>query len=282
MQIYENTLTATDELQLFCQGWEPQDQPKAVICLVHGLGEHSGRYTHVAEFLGQAGYATIAFDLRGHGKSGGPRGHAPTFEAFMSDIDQLFIEAEGRYPSTPRFLYGHSLGGLLVLNYALRRKPALLGVVATSPALHSPLMEQKLKIGMAKLLASVAPSTSMPTGLDPNTISRDPAVVQAYVQDPLVHGVATFAMAASTIKAVDYAFAHAAEFSVPLLLVHGTQDALTYPSGSQEFARLVPGDCTLKLWEGLYHETHNEPEKEQVLTYILAWLDSQLADAASH
>ncbi|MEW5870223.1 MAG: lysophospholipase [Chloroflexota bacterium] len=277
MDHFETTLTASDGLQLYCQGWEPpESQARAAICLVHGLGEHSGRYAHVADFLTQAGYAVIAADLRGHGKSGGQRGHASSFEAFMSDIDQLFAEADRRYPGLPRFLYGHSLGGLLVLNYALRRKPDLRGVVATSSALHSPLMEQKLKIGMAKLLSKVTPNTSLATGLDANTISHDPAVVEAYKQDPLVHGVATFAMTASVIQAIEYAFAHAAEFPVSLLLVHGTADKLTYSSGSQEFAKLVPAHCTLKLWEGLAHETHNEPEKEAVLGYLLGWLDSQL------
>ena len=275
---YETSWTTDDSQSLFCQGWEPEGELRAVVCLVHGLGEHSGRYTHVADFFTRARYAVITFDLRGHGKSGGVRGHSDSFEAFMKDIDLLFQEAEARHAGKPRFLYGHSLGGLLVLNYALRRKPQVVGVIATSPGLHSPLTQQKAKIAFARTAAVLLPKMSLSTGLDANTISRDPAVVQVYMEDPLVHGVTTLAMTKACLDAIPWAFQHASEFAVPLLLVHGTGDQLTYASGSQEFARLVKGDCTLKLWEGLFHETHNEPEKEQVLAYTLGWMDSQLAE----
>lgn len=277
MKTFETSWTTSDNLQLYGRGWEPETPPRALICLVHGIGEHSGRYTHVAQFLTSHGFAILTFDLRGHGKSGGQRGHAPTFESMMSDIDLLFQEADRRYPDAPRFLYGHSLGGLLVLNYALRRKPKLVGVISTSAGLRSALQEQKIKVGFAKLAASVAPSLSLPTDLDANGLSRDPAVVEAYKSDPLVHDQMTLAMARNTLQAIDWVFQHAAEFPVPLLMVHGTADPIVYASGSQEFAGLVRGECTLKLWDGLKHETHNEPEKEQVLAYTLAWLENKLS-----
>ena len=134
MQHIEFTQQAPDGIQFYFQGWQPETPPKAVVCLVHGLGEHSGRYAHVAAALNDAGYALLGFDLRGHGKSGGPRGHTPSYETLMDDIGRLLAEAAHRYPGRPQFLYGHSLGGNLVLNYALRRKPGIGGVVATSPA----------------------------------------------------------------------------------------------------------------------------------------------------
>ena len=124
MQHIEFTQQAPDGVQFYFQGWQPETPPKAVVCLVHGLGEHSGRYAHVAAALNDAGYALLGFDLRGHGKSGGPRGHTPSYETLMDDIGRLLAEAAQRYPGQPQFLYGHSLGGNLVLNYALRRKPA--------------------------------------------------------------------------------------------------------------------------------------------------------------
>ncbi len=265
-----------DGLKLYHQSWEPETKTKAVICLVHGIGEHSGRYQQVASFFVENGYALLTFDLRGHGKSAGQRGHAPSFEHLMSDIDLLLTEAGQRFPGIPLFLYGHSLGGMLVLNYVLRRTPVIMGTVSTSPALRTSVDEQTAKIFLAKILGKILPGLSLPTDLDVNMLSRDPAVVQAYQTDPLVHNQGTLALANGVFEAVPWAFAHADQFPVPLLLVHGTADQITYARGSQEFASQAKGDVTLKLWEGLYHETHNEPEKEQVLAYTLDWLNTKL------
>ena len=186
---------ARDGITLYAQEWKPEGepaaQPAAVVCLVHGIGEHSARYAHVADAFTRAGYALISFDLRGHGRSEGPRGHTPSFEMFMADIDLLLDEARRRYPGIPRFLYGHSLGGLLVLNYALRRKPDLQGVIATSPGLRTSITEQKTKILLSNVLGSTLPTLSLSTGLDATQISRDPDVVTAYLADPLVHDQAT-------------------------------------------------------------------------------------------
>lgn len=277
MEAVQFTIQAKDGLNLHAKTWPPEQPPKAVVCLVHGLGEHSGRYSHVAQALNHAGYAVLAFDLRGHGRSGGPRGHAPSSEAFLEDIDCLLETASRRYPGAPQFLYGHSLGGALVLYYTLRRKPGVAGVVSTSPGLRSPLVEQKLKVIFAKALAAILPAMTLPTGLEIELLSHDPQVVQVYKNDPLVHDKASLAMASSTIQAIEWTMKHAAEFEPPLLLVHGTEDKLTYPSGSQEFAARVGGRCTLRLWEGLYHETHNEPEKDLVIAEIIQWMDEQLS-----
>jgi alpha-beta hydrolase superfamily lysophospholipase len=270
--------TQEKKVELYAQAWEPDAPVKAAVCLVHGLGDHSGRYAYVAQFLTQGGYSVLAVDLHGHGKATGQRGHVPSSQAFLEDIDRLLQEAERRHPGKPRFLYGHSLGGLLVLFYALRRKPQLAGVISSSPGLRSPVLEQKAKIAFAKIMGSLLPSLSIPVGLDAATISRDPEVVQAYQKDPLVHDVVTLATTKYSIQIVPWTWEHAAEFSLPLLLMHGTGDRLTYHAGSQEFSRLIPGDCTLKLWDGLYHELHNEPEKDQVLNCLVAWMDDRLDD----
>ena len=133
METFEWNWKTSDGLQMYSKGWAPKGTPKAVVCLVHGLGEHIGRYEHVAAALTEKGYTLLGFDLRGHGKSAGPRGHTPSYEALMDDIAVFFGQIEARYPGLPRFSYGDSLGGSLVLNYALRRKPALRGVIATGP-----------------------------------------------------------------------------------------------------------------------------------------------------
>jgi len=277
MDTFEWNWNTSDGLQIYSKGWAPKGSPKAVVCLVHGVGEHIGRYTHVAAALAEKGYVLLGFDLRGHGKSAGRRGHTPSFEALMKDIDCFLDEAEARYPGKPRFLYGHSLGGILVLSYALRRKPALAGVISTAAGLRTALEEQKFKVLMARVLGTLLPKMTMPSGLDASTLSHDPAVVQAYITDPLVHDKMSLGFGKSVLSGITWAFEHAREFPLPLLIMHGAKDALGYPSGSQEFASLVPkAKCTWILWEGLYHEIHNEAEKAEVFKTMTDWMDKQL------
>jgi len=277
METYEWNWKTSDGLQMYSKSWAPQGKPKATICLFHGHGEHIGRYEHVAAALAEKGYALLGFDLRGHGKSAGPRGHTPSFEALMKDIDIFLEETAQHHPYLPRFLYGHSLGGILALSYTLWRKPQLAGVISTAAGLRTSLEEQKSKVMMARVLGAIIPMMAIPSGLDPSTLSRDPAVVHAYVTDPLVHDKMTLGFGKAILSAIPWAFEHANEFPLPLLIMHGTEDALGYPRGSQEFASLVPKEkCTLKLWEGFYHEIHNEPEKEQVFKVMTDWLDKHL------
>jgi alpha-beta hydrolase superfamily lysophospholipase len=266
------TKSSPDNLAFYFQGWQPDAPPAAAICLVHGLGEHTGRYMHVAAALNAAGYAVLGFDLRGHGKSGGLRGHTPAYDTLMDDIGRLLDEAAARYPVGPRFLYGHSLGGNLVLNYALRRKPAIAGVVSTSPGLRVATPPPAAQIALAKVMNRIYPAMQMPNGLALDNLARDPEVIRAYTSDPLVHNKISVRLALEMLGAGEWALAHAAEFPVPLLLVHGSADRLTSAAASQEFAARVRSDCTLKIWDGFYHETHNEPEKADVIGFMVEWL----------
>jgi len=276
MKHFELHWYTADGLQIYSQAWEPDSSIHAVVCLVHGLGEHSGRYNGLAERLNREGYVLIGFDLRGHGKSGGPRGHTPSFDAYMQDITPFLEQAARQYPHIPLFLYGHSLGGILVLNYALREKPILNGVIATGAGLRTALEKQRLKISFARTIGSIYPQLSLPSGLDQEMLSRDATIITAYRDDPLVHDRATLKMANESFQAIPWVFEHACEFpNIPLLVMHGTGDQIAYYQGSQEFANLVPGDCTLKLWDGLYHEIHNEPEKSQVFDYLITWLNEK-------
>lgn len=276
MNTREWTWKSHDGLEMYAQSWEPGENAKAVVCLVHGLGEHSGRYAHMGKAYAEAGFVLAGFDLRGHGKTIGPRGHIPSLDAAMKDIQSFCQQLEERYPGLPQFLYGHSMGGLLVLAYGTFKEHTLKGVIATGPGLRSPVLEQKFKMNLAKALGKLLPTMTIPTGLEVLFISRDSQVVQKYREDPLVHEVGTLASARMGMDAVDWAFEHAQDFSVPLLLLHGSADKLAYPHGSQEFANLVPADCTLKFWDGLYHEIHNEPEQNEVFAFAIEWMNSQL------
>lgn len=270
---------AFDGTELFAQVWEPSVvSPRAVICLVHGLGEHSGRYAHVAEAFEKEGYILFGIDHRGHGRSGGVRGHISSIEDFLKDIDLLIEKARTRYPGLPVLLYGHSLGGILVLHYGLKRRPALKGVIATSPGLHTSLEEQSLKKFMVRLLGSLMPNTALPSGLDTAGISRDAAVVEKYKQDPLVHDKITLGFGKVMLGVIAWTLEHAGEFNLPLLLLHGKSDSIAFPSGSTEVAGALKQNCTLVLWDGAYHELHNEPEKADVFKTMTMWIDARLRE----
>lgn len=279
MKTFESKFQGNDGNSFFVQGWEPDAQPKAVIALVHGLGEHTGRYAHVGKALTDAGYVLVGFDTRGHGKSGGARGHFPSLDIVMDDIHRFFQFVSQRYSHLPQFLYGHSLGGLLSLTYAIQNKGGLNGVIVTGAGLRSALQEQKAKIIMAKILGSLVPAMTIPSGLSNSGLSRDQKVVDVYAADPLVHDKTSMGFGKTALAAIDVCFAGAKDFSHPLLIMHGKADQVTYSSGSEDFAKLAGQnnkDVTLKLWDGLYHEIHNEPEQAEVFKVMIAWLDKHL------
>ncbi len=277
MKHLEMNWKARDGLDIFAQSWEPTIlQPKAVVCLVHGLGEHTSRYAHVAEAFGRQGFVLFGADSRGHGRSDGARGHISSIEDFMQDIDELLGQARARYPDLPIILYGHSLGGIQVLHYGLTHKPDVKGVIATSSGLHTALEKQHLKVMMAKILGSLMPNTAIASGLDPKSISRDEKVVQAYINDPLVHDKISLGFGKVMVGVTSWTLAHAEEFSLPLLLMHGKADILAFPSSSIEFAAPLKEKCTLVLWEDAYHELHNEPEKNEVFKTMTLWMDARL------
>lgn len=268
-----------DDITFYMQGWEPDSKPKAIVCLIHGLGEHTGRYAHVGKALNDAGYSLFGFDLRGHGQTGGPRGHFPSLDAVMQDIHQFVEFQKQNNPGVPVFLYGHSLGGILVLAYAIQYGEGLKGVIASAPGMHNAIQEQKLQLMMVKLLGTLVPKLILPSGLEVAGLSRDPKVAEVYTHDPLVHDRMSVALGVTGLAAIDLCFARAKEFKPPLLILHGTADRLAYTSGSEKFAKLAGEtnkDVTLKLWEGLYHELHNEPEQAEVFKVMIEWLDKYL------
>jgi alpha-beta hydrolase superfamily lysophospholipase len=272
MEISEWTWKSFDGLDMYARAWTPQGKPKAAIALVHGHGEHVARYDPVAAALTEKGYAMLGFDLRGHGKSGGPRGHTPAYEALMDDIAAFFKQVDERYPGLPRFLYGHSLGGNLVLNYALRRKPDLRGVIATGPWLKLAFDPPASQVTLGRLMNGIAPGFTQHSKLDTKGLSHDQAVVSAYENDPLVHDKISARLFVAMYESGLWALEHAAEFPLPLLLMHGSADQLTSAKASQEFAERAGDKVTLKVWDGLYHEIHNEFEKAIVFKVILDWL----------
>lgn len=266
--------TTSDGLSLFAQAWTVA-QPKAVVGIIHGMGEHCGRYLHVARALNDANFSVVAYDQRGHGLSEGKRGHTPNNDSLLDGVDQLLAEMSSVAPGAPQFLYGHSMGGNVLLNYALRRHPKINGIIASAPYLKLAFEPPAIQVALAKLVKGILPSLGQPTNLDATSISRDKAVVDAYLKDPLVHGRITPAFFVEIDGAAKWAFENAAGLKLPLLIYHGSADKLTLHDASKEFAAKVKGDVTWKSWEGLYHECHNEPEQEQVIKLVIDWISDR-------
>jgi len=277
MQHYEFGWKNPSGKQIYAQGWMPTGKPKGVILLQHGLGEHSGRYLHVAQFFTSKGFAFLANDHSGHGKSKGKRGHVAKFEHLFDNIVQLHSEATRKYSDLPVFLYGHSLGGSIVLNYLLEHpKNGLKGIIATSPALETAFTPPAFKVALGKIMRNIYGAYLENNGLEVNHISRDPKVVQDYINDPLVHPKISAELGISTLERGKLAIEKVGKIHIPVLLMHGSDDKITAAAGSQKFVDKAQGDITFKLWEGLYHETHNEPEKEEVFAYFLDWVQSKM------
>lgn len=246
--------------------------------MLHGLGSHVTRLAPVAEALCAAGYAVAGFDQRGFGRSPGRRGHTPSLQTWFEDIAGFLAELRRLEPALPQFVYGHSMGAVQALAFTLARRPPLAGVIATAPALRSRVAEQPRKLLLVRVLGRLLPTLPLDSGLDLSQLSRDPMVQASVEADPLCHRTVTTGWGRAMLQAIALAEAGAGSFPVPLLLLHGTQDAIAYPSGSEAFAAAAPAErVTLRLWEGFGHELHSDPEREAVFQLVVRWLDAQRA-----
>ena len=259
-------------LTIHAQYWSVE-QAKMVITLVHGQGEHIGRYDHLARWYNERGVSVLGFDHQGYGQSGGRRGHIRNMNILLDGIARAIDETRRRHPAIPHFLYGHSMGGHLVLNYALRRSVSgLAGVIATDPWIRLAFPTPLIKLALGRLLYRIVPSLQLPNGLAVGYLSHDPAVVQAYLDDPYVHFQLSIGAGISLLEGANWLNRYAGPAPLPLLLQHGSEDKITSAAATREFAGRVSGDVTYREWPGLYHEIHNEPEKEDVFGYTLDWM----------
>lgn len=268
-------ITTSDQLKLYYT-ISAAPQPKAIIALIHGLGEHSGRYKHLNQRFIDNEISVFALDLRGHGLSEGQRGHAPSFEQLWSDIDIFLNKIRHTYPNIPLFLYGHSLGGCIVLSYLLHQKPTLAGIIATSPFISLAFLPSPIMVALGKAMCKLYPTFSQNNQLNVHDISRDENVVQAYLNDSLVHSKLSAALGVNMLKQADYIYHFKGAIDTPLYLVHGAADKITSPEGTKTFYENTSGDRTLKIWDNLFHETHNEPEQAIVFEATLNWIKTHI------
>lgn len=256
---------------LYGADW-PVKHPRAVIAMVHGQGEHIGRYKHVAEWYNGHDIAFTGFDMQGYGRSEGKRGHAASMEVLQNDIGLFEAKTRLRYPDTPVFLYGHSFGGALCLQYVLQRDPVFAGLIITSPLIRLAFQAPALKVLVGKLLRRIMPTLTLPTGLAANFISHDPAVVKAYKTDPLVHDKLSTAAGIGILEMGEWLEAYSGVFSIPVLLMHGADDKITSAAATRSFSERVGGEVTYKEWPGLWHEMHNEKAQNRVFQFTLDWM----------
>lgn len=278
MSTIENFGWSTKEGEkIYSQKWIADGAVEAVIVLVHGLGEHIGRYKHVAKFFNDSQISVYGFDHRGHGKSSGKRGHIGSSQFFMDDIETMIDIARKDNPELPIFLYGHSLGGNMVLYYSLFKQLAIKGVIATSPGLGTGEPVPPVKLFAAKILKTILPSLTMNNGLDVNNLSHNPQVIKDYQADPLVHSMISAKLAMLMFSNGDWIIENASKFDLPLLLLQGGKDHIVNLKKTKQFAAKVPDSIiTFKIFPDLYHEMHNEYEQGQVLNFILDWIKQNL------
>lgn len=269
-------LTTHDGCRLFTQRW-CVNPPRAAVVLVHGYAEHAGRYAHVAAHLNRHGVSMYAYDQRGFGRSEGRRAYVASFDRLLDDLRHVLDRTRRRLPDVPLFLFGHSMGGAVAALYAIERNPAVRGLILSSPSVEvnkdiAPFLRK-----LAGLLGRLVPT--LPTIRTPDgAISRDPAVVAEAKADPLnYHGRVLARTGAELIRAAQRIQAQMEAITCPLLVFHGTADRLTDPLASRMlYERARSDDKTLELYEGLYHETFNEPEKTQVLDDVAAWIAARV------
>ncbi len=261
---------------IFTQHWLPGKSPRGIVVVAHGIAEHSGRYEHVAGWLVDHGYAVYALDHRGHGQSEGERVMVGAFEDYVADLRTYFEQIRAAQPGLPVFLYGHSMGSLISLLFAARYQDDLAGLITTGTALVLPGANRAL-VALVDVLDRAIPGVRL-IPFDANSVSRDPAVVAAYVNDPLVdrrrfkvHMIAE--LTGGSLKA-----RHVLKsLHLPYLVLHGSADPSCLPEGVQIIRETCTApDLTVKVYDGLFHEIHNEPEQAQVLGDIVQWLDAHL------
>jgi acylglycerol lipase len=277
----ESELAGVGGLRIYWQSWRPDSEARAVIVIAHGASEHSGRYAHVAARLVDEGYAVYAIEHRGHGRSDGPRALIDRLKNAVSDLQCLVVQAAGAHPDAPVFLLGHSMGGTVALVYTLRHQDRLSGLILSGPLAALEAAPPHLRI-LGRVLSTVAPRRPL-IAIDAGLISRDPAVVRAYADDPFVyHGKLPARTVAELARAIDSFPDGVPAITIPTLIMYGTADRLCPPQGSLMLAeRIGATDKTLRAYDGLYHEILNEPEQERVLDDLCSWLAARTLAVAA-
>jgi acylglycerol lipase len=277
MQHTEGKFTGRNNFILYRQAWLPDTAPKAILLIVHGIAEHSGRYMNPVNYFVPKGYAVYSFDLRGHGKSDGKRSYIERFSYYLDDLQTFFNLVRTENPNMKIFMVGHSMGSTIALDYALEHQNEMNGLIISGTTLKAGSSINQVSIVMAKILSVLLPKIGV-TALDSSGISRDKAVVEAYVKDPLNYtGKISARVGAELLKTMTMLQKRLSEITLPILIMQGSQDRISDPSSSKLlFDGVSSKDKTMKLYEGFYHEIFNDPDRQHVFADMEAWLKARV------
>ena len=277
MEHIEGIFRGVRDTKIYYQAHLPKTDIKASIIIVHGLGEHSGRYDNVVNHLLPQGYAIYGFDLLGHGKSEGHREFVQQYEDFPETLTIYKNKVKSWQPGKPLFLLGHSMGGLIATEYLIDHSREFTGAIISAPLIAVPGNISQFTIFSGKILSAIAPKIGI-TALDPTAISKDPEVVEDYINDPLVfQGKTTARLSVELLKAIMRVNDEVSKIDAPFIVLQGSDDLLVNPDGARMlYEGAKSQDKTLKFYDGLYHEVFNEPERDRVLADIIHWLNARL------
>jgi alpha-beta hydrolase superfamily lysophospholipase len=272
----EGTFEGLNGLKLFTKTWQPQDRlPEAVVVLVHGVGEHIDRYPHLVEALVPAGYILAGYDQRGQGRSQGKRSFILSWDEYICDLGTFLDLTCQRHPGLPVFLYGHSMGSLIVLDYLIENSAGVSGAIISGLALKPGDPAPPLLVMVAKALSGIAPGFTLKMELDGSSLSRDSRVARAYMDDPLVHWGRSVRWGTESLKAIERIKQNASKIILPVLLLHGELDRAALVDGSRHFYQQAgSADKTLHIYPGGLHEPHNDIQHQEVMNDILTWLEA--------
>ncbi len=274
----ETTFRGVGNVDLFVQTWQPAGAIRGVVAVVHGISEHSGRYDYLVDRLTREGFAVAAFDNRGHGRSGGVHGHIDSWADYREDVRAFTRYVSAHFMRLPLFLYGHSLGALIVSDYVLFYPEGLDGVILSGHPLQPTGAAKPYLVLIARVLSRYRPLIALPLGVADDVLSRDPAIVKAFGSDPLVHRKVTARWGVETLAAIDRVRVRAGEIQLSLLVLHGGADRVNSAKGSEELFKLVSStDKQLRIYPGGYHEPHNDLDRETVLSDLISWLNERTA-----
>lgn len=271
-------LRADDGVRLYHASWIPDAPPRAVVLVSHGHGEHGGRYTELARHLAERGMAVHAIDHRGHGRSGGARGHVDRFGDYVRDLEawRRAVTADAP-PTIPVFLLGHSLGGLIAIRHLQAHPEAgFAGAILSAPLLGIAVEAPRWKVALSGFFSRVLPRLPFSNELDPSMLSTAPGYVEAYRADKLLHPTITPRLFTEMGAAMRAAFAQPDSIRIPLLVLAPTGDRVVAPEAVARFASACPGDVQVRRYEGFMHEALNETERHRVMDDVTAWLDARI------
>ncbi|HEX8691677.1 MAG TPA: alpha/beta hydrolase [Longimicrobium sp.] len=271
-------VTAADGVRLHWQHW-PLDRPRAGVLVSHGLGEHGGRYARLARELAPRGLAFAAVDHRGHGRSGGPRAYARRFEQLVDDLERMRrAVVEGPFAGLPVLLYGHSFGGLVAIRHLQAHPGAFRAAVLSAPLLGVAVKAPRWKVAASGVLSKLLPALPISNEIDPAELSHDAAYVRSYRDDPLVHGKVTPRLYTEWMEHIARATAEQAKLPRPLLFLVPTADTIVDETAVLRFAGALPGDVTIRRYDGFRHEPHNEVGRERVVEDVAGWVERVLGE----